>query len=172
MRANNVSGGAAGDLPTPYLFPYGNGGQARRACPPGGPPEAKNKNTAQESTPSRPRKSNAKTPCPAPTKGRKPTAPHGAAGRSGSSGRKPTAPFMPTDRPRPFAVSWGGWAIAKKPVSIPYLKRFTKSLKDHAFRILSWFNYQITTEPLEGLNNKIRVIKRKDYRFRNMDYVR
>ena len=57
-------------------------------------------------------------------------------------------------------------------LSIPYLKRFAKSLRDHALGILAWFDYQITTGPLEGLNNKIKVIKRKAYGFRNMEYFK
>lgn len=57
-------------------------------------------------------------------------------------------------------------------LNIPYLKRFAKSLRDHALGILAWFDYQITTGPLEGLNNKIKVIKRKAYGFRNMDYFK
>ena len=57
-------------------------------------------------------------------------------------------------------------------LSIPYLKRFAKSLRDHALGVLAWFDYQITTGPLKGLNNKIKVIKRKAYGFRNMDYFK
>ena len=57
-------------------------------------------------------------------------------------------------------------------LNIPYLKRFAKSLRDHAFGILAWFDYQITTGPLEGLNNRIKVIKRKAYDFRNRDYFK
>lgn len=55
---------------------------------------------------------------------------------------------------------------------IPYLKRFAKSLRAHAFGILAWFDYEISTGPLEGLNNKIKNIKRMAYGFRNMKYFK
>ena len=57
-------------------------------------------------------------------------------------------------------------------LKIPYLKRFAKSLRDHAHGILAWFDYEISTGPLEGLNNKIKNIKRMAYGFRNMDYFK
>ena len=50
-------------------------------------------------------------------------------------------------------------------LNIPYLKRFAKSLRDHAHGILAWFDYEISTGPLEGLNNKIKNIKRMAYGF-------
>ena len=57
-------------------------------------------------------------------------------------------------------------------LSIPCLKRFAKSLRNHALGVLAWFDYQTSTGPLKGLNNKIKVIKRKAYGFRNMDYFK
>ncbi|MBR3218766.1 MAG: transposase [Thermoguttaceae bacterium] len=54
-------------------------------------------------------------------------------------------------------LSWG----------IPRLKRFAKSLRVHASGILAWFDYQIEPGPQKGPNNKILVIKRKAYGFRN-----
>ncbi|MBO7680171.1 MAG: transposase [Thermoguttaceae bacterium] len=56
--------------------------------------------------------------------------------------------------------------------SIPRLKRFAKSLRVHASGILAWFDYQIETGPLKGPNNKIMVIKRKAYGFRNIEYFK
>ena len=55
---------------------------------------------------------------------------------------------------------------------IPYLKRFAKSLRDHTLGILAWFDYEISTGPLEDLNNKIKNIKRMAYGFRNMKYFK
>lgn len=56
--------------------------------------------------------------------------------------------------------------------SIPYLKSFAKTLSSHIEGILAWFIYPISTGPLEGLNNKIKVIKRVAYGFRNMKYFK
>ena len=38
--------------------------------------------------------------------------------------------------------------------------------------LLSWFAHRISTGPLEGLNNKIKVLKRQAYGFRDMDYFK
>ena len=56
--------------------------------------------------------------------------------------------------------------------SIPHLKQLGKTLRNHAEGILSWFLYPIGTGPLEGLNNKIKTIKRVAYGFRNTEYFK
>ena len=39
-------------------------------------------------------------------------------------------------------------------------------------QILNHYNYPISTGPLEGINNKIKVLKRAAYSFRDMDYFK
>jgi transposase len=55
------------------------------------------------------------------------------------------------------------------------LKRFHK-LADSLFRhkpgLLSYFSHRISTGPLEGLNNKIKVLKRQAYGFRDDEYFK
>jgi len=40
----------------------------------------------------------------------------------------------------------------------------------HRQRILAWYDHRITTGPLEGLNNKIKVLKRRAYGYRDMPF--
>ena len=54
-------------------------------------------------------------------------------------------------------------------------KHFTKladTLDDHRPGLLAWFSHRISTGPLEGLNNKIKVLKRQAYGFRDMEYFK
>jgi len=44
---------------------------------------------------------------------------------------------------------------------IPMLKKFAKSLALHKIRILAYYDYGISTGPLEGTNNKIKTMKRQ-----------
>ena len=50
------------------------------------------------------------------------------------------------------------------------LKRFARSLKAHIGGILARCRYKINTSLLEGMNNKIKVIKRVAFGFRDMEY--
>ena len=52
------------------------------------------------------------------------------------------------------------------------LKRFAKTLITHFKGVLAWYDHKITTGPLEGVNNKIKTIKRIAYGFRNMKYFK
>jgi transposase len=55
------------------------------------------------------------------------------------------------------------------------LKRFHKladSLLRHKPGLLSYFSHRISTGPLEGLNNKIKVLKRQAYGFRDDEYFK
>jgi len=47
-----------------------------------------------------------------------------------------------------------------------------KTLKQHRKGILNWYNYRISTGPLEGLNNKIKTLKRQAYGFLNIEYFK
>ncbi|MBP3695856.1 MAG: transposase [Thermoguttaceae bacterium] len=38
--------------------------------------------------------------------------------------------------------------------------------------LLSWYAYPISTGPLEGMNNKIKTLKRRSYGFRDPTYFR
>lgn len=59
---------------------------------------------------------------------------------------------------------WYGWAIRSR---IPALMRFAKQLKARLPGVLAHCRYPLHTGVLEGMNNKIKVLKRMAYGFRN-----
>jgi transposase len=66
-----------------------------------------------------------------------------------------------------FLTSWATRAWA---TTIQVLRKFVKTLLGHRTGILNWFDFRISTGPLEGFNNKIKVLKRKAYGYRDMEY--
>jgi transposase len=55
---------------------------------------------------------------------------------------------------------------------IPEMKEFAKTLRKHWQEILNFYDAEITTGPLEGLNNKIKTLKRQSYGFRDQEYFK
>jgi transposase len=66
-----------------------------------------------------------------------------------------------------FLFDWIRKALSS---GITLLSRFAKKLKRHAAGILNYFDFPISTAKVEGINNRIKVIKRKAYGYRDMDY--
>tara|TARA_B100000315_G_scaffold182509_1_gene171394 strand:+ start:244 stop:1449 length:1206 start_codon:yes stop_codon:yes gene_type:complete len=62
------------------------------------------------------------------------------------------------------------WIKKARDSKIPKLIQFAKKLSRHTDGILNYFNVSITTALVEGINNKIKVLKRKMYGFRNIFY--
>ena len=48
--------------------------------------------------------------------------------------------------------------------------KYAKKLAGHRVGILNYFDHPITTGMVEGINNKIKVLKRKAYGYRDMEY--
>jgi transposase len=63
--------------------------------------------------------------------------------------------------------AWYGWAVRSR---IPPLVRFARQLKVRVPGILAHCRYPLHTSVLEGINNKIKVLKRMAYGFRNDAY--
>jgi len=55
---------------------------------------------------------------------------------------------------------------------IPILMRFATTLAAHRTGILAWYDYPISTGPLEGTNNKIKTMKRQAYGFRDLEFFK
>ena len=51
------------------------------------------------------------------------------------------------------------------------LKNFAKTLRRHAWGILAYYDYPISTGPLEGTNNKIKTMKRQAYGFLDPEFL-
>ncbi len=59
------------------------------------------------------------------------------------------------------------WASGIKP-----LIKFANSLAGHRLGILNYFDHRITTGKVEGINNKIKTLKRQAYGYRDMEYFK
>ena len=63
------------------------------------------------------------------------------------------------------------WIVYAESTGIRMLQQFAKTLRLHAFGILAWYDYPISTGPLEGTNNKIKTMKRQAYGFRDHEFL-
>ena len=52
------------------------------------------------------------------------------------------------------------------------LMKFAKTLATHRTGILAYYDYPISTGPLEGTNNKIKTMKRQAYGFRDLEFFK
>ena len=64
------------------------------------------------------------------------------------------------------------WIVYAESTGIRMLQKFAKTLRLHAIGILAWYDYPISTGPLEGTNNKIKTMKRQAYGFRDPEFLR
>lgn len=53
---------------------------------------------------------------------------------------------------------------------IALLHRFAKKLRRHAWGILNYFDFPLSTAKVEGINNRIKVVKRRAYGYRDLRY--
>ena len=68
------------------------------------------------------------------------------------------------------ARAWRSWYRQAMRSRIAPLKRFARKLKPYLPGILGHCRYPLDTSLLEGINNKIKVIKRMAYGFRDDAY--
>jgi transposase len=64
------------------------------------------------------------------------------------------------------------WLARARASGIGMLERFATTLEEHAEGILAWYDAPISTGPLEGTNNKIQLMKRQAYGFRDPEFFR
>jgi transposase len=64
------------------------------------------------------------------------------------------------------------WVLYAESTGIPELVSLAKSLRRHALGILAYYDCEITSGPIEGLNNKIKTMKRQAYGYRDMEYFK
>jgi Transposase and inactivated derivatives len=64
------------------------------------------------------------------------------------------------------------WYLRAMDSGIRLLQQFAKTLKFHAWGILAWYDYPISTGPLEGTNNKIKTMQRQAYGFRDQEFFK
>jgi transposase len=68
---------------------------------------------------------------------------------------------------RRFLKDWIAQATAS---GIQMLIKFARTLQIHEFGLLAWYDFPISTGPLEGTNNKIKTLQRRAYGYRDQEY--
>jgi len=64
------------------------------------------------------------------------------------------------------------WIRRAEASGIRMLIKFAHTLAAHRNQILNYYDYPISTGPLEGTNNKIRVLQRRAYGFRDTEFFK
>lgn len=64
------------------------------------------------------------------------------------------------------------WAARARASGIAMLIRFANTLLTHQSGILNYYDYPISTGPLEGTNNKIKTLQKQAYGFRDMEFFK
>jgi transposase len=64
------------------------------------------------------------------------------------------------------------WLARARASKIRILVQFADTLESYQEGILNFYTYRISTGPLEGTNNKIQLMKRQAYGFRNQEFFK
>jgi len=64
------------------------------------------------------------------------------------------------------------WIARAQASGVRMLQKFAKTLQLHRTGLLNWYDYAISTAPLEGTNTKIRVLQRQAYGFRDPEFFK
>jgi transposase len=64
------------------------------------------------------------------------------------------------------------WLEMARSSGIRMLQKFAKTLQKHQEEILNYYDYRISTGPLEGTNTKIQVMKRQAYGYRDHEFLK
>ena len=62
------------------------------------------------------------------------------------------------------------WIARAEASGIRLLGQFAQTLRQHALGLLAYYDYPISTGPLEGTNNKIKTMQRQAFGFRDQEY--
>jgi transposase len=77
--------------------------------------------------------------------------------------------FSNKERARQFLQLWCEFALESE---IAPFERLGKTLEKYKEQILNYFTHRITNGVVEGINNKIKTLKRQAYGFRDMEYFK
>jgi len=64
------------------------------------------------------------------------------------------------------------WIARAQASGIAMLKTFAKTLMLHRRGLIRWYDAPISTEPLEGTNNKIKTLQKQAYGYRDQEYLK
>jgi transposase len=72
-----------------------------------------------------------------------------------------------------FATAFlNGWIRRAEASGVWMLQQMAKTLEAHRAGLLAYYDYRISTGPLEGTNNKIKTMKRQAYGFRDHEFFK
>jgi len=64
------------------------------------------------------------------------------------------------------------WIDRAMESGIKLMKTMAKTLATYRYGLIAWYKHQISTGPLEGLNNKIGAMQRQSYGIRDQDFLK
>ena len=64
------------------------------------------------------------------------------------------------------------WIERAKATDVAVLRQLGRSMENHRYGLLAWYDFPISTGPLEGTNNKIKTLQRQAYGYRDQEYFR
>lgn len=64
------------------------------------------------------------------------------------------------------------WLVRARASGVRMLIKFADTLEEYQEGILAYYNYPISTGPLEGTNNKIKTMQRQAYGFRDREFLK
>ncbi len=64
------------------------------------------------------------------------------------------------------------WIATAASSGIRQLMKFARTLQTHREGILNWYDHPISTGPLEGTNNKIKLLQRQAYGYRDLPFFK
>ncbi len=64
------------------------------------------------------------------------------------------------------------WVRRAEASGVRMLRQMAKTLESHRAGLLAYYDYPISTGPLEGTNNKIKTMKRQAYGFRDQEFFK
>jgi len=64
------------------------------------------------------------------------------------------------------------WMARARSSDIRMLRQFADTLQEHEEGILAYYDFPISTGPLEGTNTKIQAMKRQAYGFRDREFYK
>ena len=64
------------------------------------------------------------------------------------------------------------WAARARASDVTMLHKVAQTIEDHRDGILAYFDFPISTGPLEGTNNKIKTLQKQAYGFRDLDFFK
>ena len=74
---------------------------------------------------------------------------------------------------KPIASSFlDDWISRARASNVAMLHKFAQTLESHRDGILAYFDFQISTGPLEGTNNKIKTLQKQAYGFRDLEFFK